>query len=118
MKRSLTRIIGESVVSFGDTTVMYEVPNVLNERPIGFKPSEDFNEGTVLRPNGLLLGRSLNEAHCGFWDESGILSKSNAFKTKIVDLFLKKKNSEELFPHFNCAPKVAVDACRNGNYSQ
>lgn len=44
----------------------------------------------MLRPNYLLLGRSIIEAPCGFWDESGNLSKSYAFKKKIVDLFWKK----------------------------
>ncbi|XP_045109596.1 uncharacterized protein LOC123503684 [Portunus trituberculatus] len=91
VKRSLTRIIGESVISFGELqSVMYEVANVLNERPIGFKPGEDFDEGTVLRPNDLLLGRSTIDAPCGFWNERGEVSRSYAFKIKVIDLFWKK----------------------------
>ena len=91
VKRSLTRIIGDSVVSFGELqAVMYEVANVLNERPIGFKPGENLDEGTVLRPNDLLLGRSTIEAPCGFWEESINTNRTHAFKIKIVDLFWKK----------------------------
>ncbi|XP_068225322.1 uncharacterized protein [Palaemon carinicauda] len=81
VKRSLTRIIGESVISFGELqSVMYEVANMLNERPIGFKPGENFNEGTVLRPNDLLLGRYTIETPCGFWNERVSFNKSYASK--------------------------------------
>ena len=116
VKRSLARIIGESVVSFGELqSVMYEVANVLNERPIGFKPGEDFDEGTVLRPNDLLLGRSIIEAPCGFWDESGNLKKSYAFKMKIVDLFWKKW-MKNYFPTLIVRQKwhVSVKKCSEG----
>ncbi|XP_068221896.1 uncharacterized protein [Palaemon carinicauda] len=91
VKRSLTRIIGESVISFGELqSVMYEIANMLNERPIGFKPGENFNEGTVLRPNDLLLGRYTIETPCGFWNERVSFNKSYASKMKIVDLFWNK----------------------------
>ena len=35
------------------------------------------------------MGPSTIEAPCGFWDESGKLNKSYAFKMKVVDLFWK-----------------------------
>ena len=38
-------------------TLAYEVANLINERPIGFRPSPD-SEVNILTPNNLLLGRS------------------------------------------------------------
>ena len=46
-------------------TLCSEVSNLLNERPIGVKPSED---STInLPPNGLLLGRA-TVPHPTLWD--------------------------------------------------
>ena len=39
VKHSLKIIIGDSTITFGELqTVMFEVANLLNERPIGLKP--------------------------------------------------------------------------------
>ena len=46
-------------------TLCSEVSNLLNERPIGVKPSEDSNIN--LTPNGLLLGRA-TVPHPTLWD--------------------------------------------------
>lgn len=46
VKRSLKIMIGDSTFSFGELqTVMFEVANLLNERPIGLKPGSNVDAG-------------------------------------------------------------------------
>lgn len=41
--------VGEYVLSFGELqTVLLEVANLLNERPIGFKPGYDISMGIFM----------------------------------------------------------------------
>jgi hypothetical protein len=47
-------------------TVMFEVANYINERPIGLK-NNDPNEGSYLCPNDLLLGRASSSVPPGSW---------------------------------------------------
>lgn len=66
VKRLLTIAVGENILSFGELqTVLYEVANILNERPIGVKPGYDISLGTYLCPNDLLLGRASNRVPSG-----------------------------------------------------
>lgn len=66
MKRLLGISVGENVLSFGELqTVLFEVANLLNERPIGMKPGYDLNLGAYLCPNDLLLGRASNRVPSG-----------------------------------------------------
>ena len=59
VKRSLQIVIGDSRFTFSEMqTVLFEVANLLNERPIGIKPGQDIELGTYLCPNDLLLGRA------------------------------------------------------------
>ena len=54
LKRLLMIAVVENVLSFSELqTVMFEVANLLNERPIGLKPGYDINLGTYLFPNDL-----------------------------------------------------------------
>ena len=58
MKRSLSTAIGLQVLTFHEMqTVLFEVANILNDRPIGCKPTS-MEDGSYLSPNDLLLGRS------------------------------------------------------------
>ncbi|CAC5404639.1 unnamed protein product [Mytilus coruscus] len=58
VKKSLSLAIGQSIMTFSELqTVLFEVANILNERPIGTSTS-DPNEGTYLCPNDLILGRA------------------------------------------------------------
>jgi hypothetical protein len=47
-------------------TVMFQVANLLNERPIGTKET-DPNEGSYLCPNDLILGRASSNVPIGQW---------------------------------------------------
>lgn len=50
---------GDSVLKFSELqTIMYEVANLLNNRPIGMKPMYDIELGVYLCPNDLLLGHN------------------------------------------------------------
>ena len=56
--KSILRVLGDTRLSLNETfTVLAEVANLLNERPIGIKPT-DKSCTDYLSPNSLLLGRS------------------------------------------------------------
>ena len=68
-------------------TIFTEVANVLNERPIGVRPSPD-SFINILTPNNLLLGRSSAD-NPGCYDSSvSLFSRINVVE-KIVDVFWK-----------------------------
>ena len=48
---------------------MFEVANILNERPIGTKET-NHNEGSYLCPNDLILGRASSNVPIGQWNET------------------------------------------------
>lgn len=91
VKRAVAIAIGDSKLIFGEfQTVLFEVANLLNERPIGMKPGGDVELGSYLCPNELLLGRAsakvpggnlvVEESHQGRLD----------FIDRIVNGFWKK----------------------------
>ena len=70
VKRSLKAAIGESILTFSELqTVLFEVANLINERPIGFhlRSPED---GSYLCPNDLLFGRFTTRVPSGPLKES------------------------------------------------
>lgn len=90
VKRSLKIIIGDSTFTFGELqTVLFEVANILNERPIGLKPGSDVNAGCYLCPNELLLGRASNHSPIGIWAESNT-NKRLDFMNHVVNGFWRK----------------------------
>ena len=70
-------------------TVMFEVANLLNERPIGTKET-DPNEGSYLRPNDLILGRASSNVPIGQWDEAENLKQTMEIRTTSNKYFLQK----------------------------
>lgn len=57
-KICLEYAIGSAVMTFSELqTALFEIGNLLNERPIGTKNCDPV-EGTYLCPNDLLLGRA------------------------------------------------------------
>ena len=59
VKGGLVKSIGESVFTFSELqTVLFEVSNLMNGRPIGVKPGMDIEKSGYLSPNDLLLGHS------------------------------------------------------------
>ena len=58
VKRAIAAAIHESILTFSELqTVLFEIANLINERPIGRHPTSP-DDGTYLCPNDLLLGRS------------------------------------------------------------
>ena len=58
IKNSYLRALGDVKLTYNETyTMMLEVANLCNERPIGLKPNED-SDPCYLSPNSLFLGRS------------------------------------------------------------
>ena len=57
IKKSYMRALGDRKLTYNKTyTMMHEVANLCNERPIGLKPNED-SDPVFLSPNSLFLGR-------------------------------------------------------------
>ena len=74
VKRSLLRVLGDQVLSLNETfTVLDEVANIVNERPIGIKPGER-SANDYLSPNSLLLGRSSDRVMSGPFEPNGIFT--------------------------------------------
>ena len=58
VKKCLKKLIGSESFSFTElSTVLFEIENVLNNRPLCFMYDEDVSE--ILTPNSLLYGRKL-----------------------------------------------------------
>ena len=72
-------------------TVVYEIANLLNERPIG-KQSSDISDGTYLCPNDLLLGRACARIPSGPFTYNVNSKRRFAFVQKLVDAFWVKMN--------------------------
>ena len=91
VKKHMTRIIGECILTFGELqTVFFEIANLLNERPIGMKPGSNIDLGTYLCPNNLLLGHTGLQAPQGIFDISSNLKSRQEFIERITDNFWKK----------------------------
>ena len=67
---------------------MFEVANLLNERPIGTKET-DPNEGSYLCPNDPILGRASSNVPIGQWDETENLKKLLKF-VQVMHTFWRK----------------------------
>ncbi|XP_045139268.1 uncharacterized protein LOC123520764 [Portunus trituberculatus] len=91
VKRGLTRVIGESILTFGELqTVLYETANLINERPIGIKPGNCIDLGTYLCPNELILGRASVKVPHGKFYEKDDPNKRLKFITDLVEGFWRK----------------------------
>ena len=90
VKRNITISIGTNVLKFSDLqTVLFEVSNLLNERPIGTKTS-DPNEGSYLCPNDIILGRATPRILPTVWDDTCDARKRWVLVQQIVNTFWKK----------------------------
>jgi hypothetical protein len=89
-KRALTATLRGQVLTHSELlTVVYEVANLLNERPIG-KQSNDIEDGTYLCPNDLLLGRATARIPSGPFEEYVSSKKRFNFVQSLVDAFWVK----------------------------
>ncbi|CAC5408835.1 unnamed protein product [Mytilus coruscus] len=114
VKKSLSLAIGQSIMTFSELqTVLFEVANILNERPIGTSTS-DPNEGTYLCPNDLILGRASSNMPVGNWDESDNFKKRWKFVQQVVNTFWRKWH-RDYFPSLIIRQKMA---CHNWKLGQ
>ena len=103
VKRGIMVAVGEQVVSFSELqTVVFEVSNIVNERPIGVHPKH-LDGGTYLCPNDLLLGRSSNKVPAGPFEQCSNL-KRLTFIEALADGFWKKW-SRDYFSSLLVRPK-------------
>ena len=90
VKRSLKAAIGESILTFSELqTVLFEVANLISERPIGCHPRSP-EDGSYLCPNDLLLGRSTTWVPSGPFKESTNPRLRFEFIQNIVNSFWKR----------------------------
>ena len=88
VKQGLIRIIGDSILTFGELqTVLYEVANLMNERPIGVKPGNCIDLGTYLCPNEKILGRASTRVPSEDFDVKDDPNKRFRFINELVDGF-------------------------------
>ncbi|XP_042880704.1 uncharacterized protein LOC122258673 [Penaeus japonicus] len=91
VKMSIQKAIGESILTYAEFhTVLFEIANLINSRPIGMKPGYTIELGSYLCPNDLLLGRSNREAPFGKFDLESTLNKRLHFTQNIVFSFWKR----------------------------
>ena len=103
VKRGIMIAVGEQVVSFSEfQTLLFEVSNIINERPIGVHPKHP-DDGTYLCPNDLLLGRSGNRVPAGPFKQCNNL-KRLTFIEALVDGFWRKW-SRDYFSSLLVRPK-------------
>ena len=91
VKNGLSKSMGDSVLTFSELqTVMFEVSNLINSRPIGHKPGNVIEYGTYLCPNDFILGRNNNHAPEGMFDIKSDYSKRLKFVQDIINNFWKR----------------------------
>ncbi|XP_033112733.1 uncharacterized protein LOC117113494 [Anneissia japonica] len=88
VKKSLFHVIGEQVLSYEELqTVLYEIANLMNERPIGKHPT---SPESYLCPNNLLLGCSSVRPPSGPWCKLGNNAQRLRFVQRLTDQFWQK----------------------------
>ena len=107
VKRNLQSTIGSQVLSFSELqTVMFEVAQITNQRPIGTHPSLP-EDRTYLTPNDLLLGRASNSIPQVAVSLTTPLRKRYDFVQLIIENFWRKW-SRDVFPNLVIRPKWHV----------
>lgn len=95
-KRALKLSIGDQVLKpFELYTVLCEVSNLLNQRPIGRHPN-DPDDGGYLCPNDILLGRATTNVPPGPFQEKENYRNRFLFVQNIIDSFWKRWSNDIL----------------------
>jgi len=103
-KRGLNAMIGDQILTFSDMqTVLFEVSQLLNQRPIGAHPKKP-DDGIYLCPNDILLGHSSSSVPQGPFKERVSNKFRLDFLQSLVSAFWKKW-SREVFPNMVMQPK-------------
>ena len=88
VKNGLIKSVGDSILTFGELqTIMYEVANLLNNRPIGIKPGYSIELSMYLCPNDLLLGHSNSRVATGLFVPDEDSGRSLDFIQSVVSSF-------------------------------
>ena len=96
-KHALKKAIGEQVLTpFELYTLLLEVANLVNQRPIG-RISSDPDDGSYLCPNDMLLGRSSSEIPQGPFKSTKNPRHRVEFVQRIVDSFWRRWTND-VFP--------------------
>jgi hypothetical protein len=108
-KLALKKAIGEQILKpFELYTVLQEVSNLVNQRPIGRTPN-DPDDGSYLCPNDMLLGRASSRVPQGPFKETNNPRHRVEYIQKIVDSFWKRW-TRDTFP--SLVPRRKWDAQR------
>jgi hypothetical protein len=84
IKRSLKKVIGKQKMTLPELqTIMFEVADIINSRPIGRIPN-DPDDGKCLTPNDLLIGRSSSENPQGIFTDKGNPHIRHEFIQRVV----------------------------------
>ena len=86
---------------------MFEVAQIVNQRPIGRKPTS-IDEPPYLSPNDLLLGRSTNLIPQGPFDNDTNIKDRYKFTQAILNNFWKRW-TREVFPALVVEPKWHIE---------
>ena len=96
-KRNLKLSVGTYILTFPELqTLMFEVANMLNGRPIGLKSSDSI-EGSYLCPNDLVMGRSSSAVPSADFEEADI-RKRYQFIQQVNNSFWRRW-MHTIFPH-------------------
>ena len=107
VKKCLNSTLRERILSFCELqTVMYEVAQIVNQRPIGTHPSSP-EDGSYICPNDLILGRASSDVPQG-----PLMSRvSDKYRfdhlQNVVEEYWKKW-SKDVFPNLCIQPKWHV----------
>ena len=96
-KKGITYAVGCNILSLSEfQTVLFEIANVTNERPIGRHPT-DPADGAYLWPNNIQLGSATTRAPSGSFNESVYMRQRFELVQLIADCFWKKM-TKDFFP--------------------
>ena len=96
-KRALKKAVGSQVLTPLELyTVLLEVANLVNQRPIGRIPN-DPDDGNYICPNDILLGRASSEISQGPFKGTNNPRHRVEFVQRIIDSFWKRWN-RDVFP--------------------
>ena len=90
-KRLLSGVAGGADLTFSElSTVLLEIAQILNSRPLMKQPGVDIFAGGPITPNHLLLGRASADVPGSDVDSSATITRRLRFVTELVNNFWKK----------------------------
>ena len=99
VKTAMKHVIGSQCLSFSEMqTVLVEIANLLNKRPIGKHPTNP-NDGHYLSPNELLLERASARVPSGPFKEFPTVRQRHEFIQSLINSFWKIW-IRDVYPHW------------------